>query len=161
MVKKSSSAVNAEIVNWEAEEYVWREKKAGWYIGFAVVAVILVALSVYLRWWTFTALVVFSAVALIIYSVRPPRKLRYSLSSKGLLEGNNLYKYEDYRSFGILQEGENFAIVLRPRRRFSLQVTVFFPKESGEEIVDAFGARLPMEEVQPDFLDKVVRLLRI
>ena len=38
---------------------------------------------------------------------------------------------------------------------------MYFPKEQGEEIVDVFGARLPMEEVKLDVLDKIVRKLRI
>ena len=130
-------------------------------MGFAVVVLALTALSVVLKWWTFTALVVFSAVALIIYSVRPPRKLHYSLSSKGISEGSNLYNYEDFKSFGVLEDGGSFAIVLTPRKRFSPRVTVYFPQENGEAIVDAFGARLPMEEVKLDLLDKIVRALRI
>ena len=157
MVKKNAK----DIVNWEAEEYLQRAKGAGWYVGFVVVVLGLIALSVVLKWWTFTALIVLSAVALIIYAVRPPRKLRYSLSDKGLTEGNNLYKYDEYKSFGVLKDGNNYAIIMTPRKRFSPRVTVYFPQESGEEIVDAFGMRLPMEEVKLDFLDKIVRMLRI
>ena len=157
MVKKGSK----EIVNWEAEEYLQRDKKTGWYIGFAVVVLVLVALSVFLQWWTFTALVVLSAIALIIYSVRPPRKLHYSLSDKGLSEGNALYSFDTFKNFGVLKDDNNYAIVLTPRKRFSPRVTVYFPKESGEKIVDAFGMRLPMEEVKLDFLDRIVRMLRI
>lgn len=157
MVKKNSN----DIVNWEAEEYLQRDKRAGWYVGFVVVVLALVALSVFLQWWSFTALIVLSAVALLIYSVRPPRKLHYSLSSKGISEGNKLYNYEDFKSFGVLQDEENYAIVLTPVKRFSPRVTVYFPKENGEAIVDAFGARLPMEEVKLDMLDKIVRMLRI
>lgn len=158
---KTKEMKSKEIVSWEADEYIHRDRQFGWYIGFSLVVAALVALSVFLQWWTFTALVVLSAVALIIYVVRPPRKLKYSLSTKGLTEGNRFYKYEEYKNFGILQDGQDFAIVLTPIKRFSPRVTVYFPKESGEEIVDAFGARLPMEEVKLDFLDKVVRMLRI
>jgi hypothetical protein len=162
MEKASSKKKDTKnIVNWEAEEYLQRDKKAGWYIGFTVVVLALVALSVFLQWWTFTVLVVLSAIALIIYSVRPPRKLHYSLSDKGLSEGNALYAFETFKSFGVLKDGNNYAIVLTPRKRFSPRVTVYFPKESGEKIVDAFGMRLPMEEVKLDFLDKIVRMLRI
>ena len=161
-MEKASKKKNASgVVNWEAEEYVQRSKGAGWYVGFAVVVMGLVVLSVVLKWWTFTALVVLSAVALMIYVKRPPRKLHYSLSGKGLSEGNNLYDYEDYKSFGVLKDGESYAIILTPRKRFAPRVTVYFPQESGEEIVDAFGMRLPMEEVKLDFLDKVVRMLQI
>ncbi len=150
-----------EIVNWDAEEYIQREKNGGWYVVFVLVVLALIVLSVVLKWWTFTALVVLSAIALLIYVKRPPRQLHYSLSDKGISEGNNLYSYEDFKNFGVLQDGDNYAIVMTPRKRFSPRVTIYFPQESGEEIVDAFGMRLPMEEVKLDFLDKMVRMLRI
>ena len=150
-----------EIVNWDAKEYVQRDKNVGWYVGLVIVTIILIAISVLLQWWTFTALIVLSALALIVYSVRPPRELHYSLSNKGLSEGNRLYDYTEYKSFGVLNESGTFAIVLTPRKRFSPRVTVYFPEERGEEIVDAFGARLPMEEVKQDFLDKLLKFLRI
>jgi hypothetical protein len=100
-------------------------------------------------------------ISLLIYVVRPTRKIKYSLSAKGLTEGDREYIFEDYKSFGILQDDTNFAIVLTPRKRFSPSVTVYFPKDKGEEIVDMFGLRLPMEEVKLDMIDKLVRLLRI
>ncbi len=148
-------------IRWEAEEYIQHDKNAGWYIGLVMIGLVLVALSVWLRWWSFTALVVLAFISLLIYVLRPPRKIKYSLNSKGLTEGEKLYVFEDYRAFGILQDDTNFAIVLMPRKRFSPAVTIYFPKEKGEEIVDMFGARLPMEEVKLDAIDKIVRKLRI
>jgi len=151
----------AKTVRWEAKEYVTHDKNAGWYIGLAIVGILLVALSIWLQWWTFTALVIVSIISLLIYVIRPPRDLKYSVSAKGLTEGEKTYLFEDYRAFGILQDDTNFAIVMMPRKRFSPAVTVYFPKAKGEEIVDIFGARLPMEEVKLDVLDKIVRKLRI
>ena len=148
-------------VRWEAEEYVLHEKNTGWYVGLLVVGLALVLVSVLLKWWTFTALVILSVVALVLYAVRPPRRLKYALTAKGLTEGERLYKYEDYKSFGVLAEDGHFAIVLMPRKRFSPVVTVYFPEEQGEAIVDMFGARLPMAPVKLDILDKIVRMLRI
>ncbi len=148
-------------INWEAEEYIVREKNAWWYVGLVAVALVLAGIAVLLRWWTFLAVVVLSAVALLVYAMRPPRMLRYSLTNKGLTENDRLYNYEDFKSFGVLREGNHFAIVLTPRKRFSPRVTVFFPEIQGEEIVDAFGARLPMEEVKLDLLDKLIKFLRI
>ena len=153
--------IKSQTVRWEAKEYIQHDKNAGWYIGLAIVGLGLVALSVFLQWWTFTAVVVLSVVSLLIYVLRPARTIKYSISSKGLTEGEKVYKFEDFKSFGILQDDTNFAIVLIPRKRFSPVVTVYFPKEKGEEIVDQFGARLPMEEVRLDLIDRLVRKLRI
>ena len=132
------------MVNWEAREYIAREKNAAWYVCFGIVVVGLAALAIFMQQFTFLLLIIVAAVALVVYSVRPPRVLHYSLSSKGLSEGNNLY-----------------TIVLIPKKRFATSVVVYFPETSGEEIVDIFGAHLPMEPVKLDVLDKLVRLLRI
>ena len=76
-------------------------------------------------------------------------------------EGERMYLYADFKAFGVEMEGGHYAIVLIPRKRFSPRVRAYFPKEMGEAIVDAFGARLPMEEVKYDILDKLVKWLRI
>lgn len=149
------------LVEWQAEEYVPRDKNVGWYVGLIFVGLVLVGISVWFRWWSFTALIVVAVVALLVYSMRPPRKLHYALDNEGLVEDKKVYKYEDFKSFGVLRDGAHFAIVLTPRKRFSPAVTVYFPEESGEKIVDAFGMRLPMEEVRLDFLDRMVKFLRI
>jgi len=159
MVKKEKGT--GVIVNWEAQEYVTRDKNTGWYVGLVMVGLALSGLAIWLQQWTFLALVAVSVVAIMVYSARPPRMLHYSLSDKGLSEGNRLYDFEQFKSFGILRDDKRFSIVLTPRKRFSPRVSVYFPEAQGEQIVDMFGARLPMEEVKMDLLDKLVRFLRI
>ena len=163
-VKEGGGAMRGAVkteISWEAEEYVVRDKNAGWYVGMVVIGLLLSALAIWLQAWTFLAVIVLSVVALLVYTLRPPRMLHYSLTERGLSEGTHLYNYDDFKAFGILKEGQHFAIVLTPRKRFSPRVTVFFPEARGEAIVDAFGARLPMEEVRLDALDRLIKFLRI
>ena len=148
-------------ISWEAEEYIVPGRNTWWYVGLFVVGSGLVALSVFLRWWTFLALIVLSVVTILLSTFRPPRKIKYSLTKTGLKEGNLTHKFDDFRAFGILKEGNHFSAVLIPKKRFALSVKVYFPEGSGEAIVDYLGARLPMEQVKPDLLDKIVNFLRI
>lgn len=148
-------------VSWQAEEYIVRDRNAWWYCGLFLVGAGLCVLSVFLGWWTFLILVVLSIITILVFTFRPPRKISYVLNKDGLMEGNNLHKYSDYRAFGILKEGSHFSAVLIPKKRFGLSTKVYFPESNGEAIVDALGARLPMEEVKLDFLDKIVNFLRI
>ena len=148
-------------ISWEAEEYIVRDRNFWWYIGLFLVSAALCVLSVFLSWWTFLVLVILSVITILISSFRPPRKIKYSLDKDGLTEGGTLHKFEEYRAFGILKEDSHFSAILIPKKRFSLSTKVYFPGGSGEAIVDALGARLPMEEVKLDFLDKIVNFLRI
>ena len=160
-VKKRSAPAVSQAINWEAQEYIVRDKTGWWFVGLAAIGLVLVGLSVWFQWWSFLAVVILSIVALIIYVQRPPRMIRYSMTNKGISEGDHLFEYTEFKSFGLLQEGSNFAIILTPRKRFSPRLRVYFPQSMGEEIVDAFGARLPMEEVKLDMLDKLIKFLRI
>lgn len=148
-------------ISWEAEEYISRDHNTWWYVGLFGVGIALCVLAFFLKWWTFLALIVLSVITILISTFRPPRKLKYQLDANGLKEGANLHKYEDFKAFGILKEGAHFSAVLIPKKRFGLSVKVYFPKTNGEAIVDALGARLPMEEVKLDFLDRIVNFLRI
>ncbi|MBQ3263965.1 hypothetical protein IJH06_02550 [Candidatus Saccharibacteria bacterium] len=148
-------------VSWEAEEYIVKDHNVGWYFGLAAVALALSALAIWLQGWTFLALIILSVVAILVFNLRPPRKIKYHIDDKGLKEGNLLHSYEDFRAFGILKEGDNYSAILIPKKRFGLSVKVYFPEGSGEEIVDQLGHHLPMEEVKLDLLDKLVNFLRI
>lgn len=148
-------------VSWEAEEYIVRNHNAWWYLGLVIIAAALCALAVWLQAWSFFVLIIVSALALLVFIFRPPRKIQYKLDHDGLTEGTQLHPYSNFRAFGILKEDDHFSAILIPKQRLGLSVKVYFPEKNGEAIVDALGARLPMEDVKLDFLDKIVKLLRI
>lgn len=150
-------------ITWTAEEYVHSDRSPVWFILFVIVVFGLVAFDVFLlKSWTFSLLVVVMAVALIIYIRRPARTLTYALSpAQGLYVGDRLYHFDEFKSFGLIQEGGQYSIMMIPRKRFSPGVSVFFPEEAGERIVDILGQRLPMENLKLDVVDAIVRKLRL
>jgi len=150
-------------ITWSAQEYVHIDKGIGWFFLFALVVLALVAIDIFfIKSWTFSALVIVMAVAIIIYIRRPPRVLTYALSPvQGLYVGERLYIFDDFRAFGLIKDGENHSIMLIPRKRFAPGVSVFFPEEAGERIVDILGQRLPIQELKLDIVDAVVRKLRL
>jgi len=150
-------------VTWQAQEYVHLDKSPIWFILFAIVVLGLVAIDVFfLQSWTFSALVIVMAVAVIIYTRRPPRTLTYALSGKqGLYVGERLYHFDEFKAFGVIKDGEHDSIMLIPTKRFAPGVSVYFPAEVGEQIVDILGQRLPMENLKLDVIDVVVRKLRL
>lgn len=148
-------------ITWEAEEYIVKEHHGWWYFGLVVVTAGLSALAIWLQGWTFLALIIVSVITVLVFNLRPPRKIHYTLNGDGLTEGKIKHPFDDFRAFGIVKEGSHYSAVLIPKKRFGINVKVYFPEGSGEAIVDSLGARLPMEQVKPDLLDKLVDFLRI
>ena len=150
-------------ITWTAQEYIHLDKSAGWFILFAIIVLALVAVDIFfLKSWTFSVLVIVMAVAIVVYIRRPPRTLTYALSpAQGLYVGERLYHFDEFRAFGLIQDGEHHSIMLIPRKRFSPGVSVYFPEDAGERIVDILGQQLPMEQLKLDIVDVVVRKLRL
>lgn len=149
------------LLSWQASEYILHEKDPLWFIGLMAGTILLVALSIFLiKAWTFTALIVVMAIAVVFFARRPPRTLTYRLSPYSLHINERQYQLHDFRSFGVIQEGAMYSIMLLPVRRFMPAVTLYFPVDQGEQIVDLLGEVVPMETIKLDPIEKLVRKLR-
>lgn len=146
----------AAAIEWQASEYITREKNTLWFVFLGVAAVVLAALALFLiKDITFAILIVVMAVAVGLFARRPARDLSYRLSYDGLTINEKFFAFQDYRAFGVVQEGALYSITLLPRKRFAPGVNVYFPPDQGEQIVDMFGAVLPMEHIKQDFIDRL------
>ncbi len=158
--QESDTSMQAPI-SWEASEYIHHEKNTGWFVALLAIAAILAAFALFImKSYTFALLVCVMAVAIVIFARRPPRILHYSLTAQGLDIDGRHYSYHDFRAFAVVQDGPLYSIMLITVKRFGPTVTVYFPEEHGEAIVDSFGAILPMEQRDLDFMDQLARRLR-
>jgi len=150
-------------INWEAAEYIHMEKGTGWFVVFALVVLAFIALDIFvIKAYTFSVLVVVMAIAIIVYARRPPRSIHYALSpTQGLYVGEKLHQFDEFKAFGMIRDGEHYSIMLIPTKRFATGVSVYFPEELGERIIDLLGQRLPMENLKLDAIDVLVRKLRL
>ncbi len=153
--------IDETLVRWQATEYIHREKNPVWYIIFAIVVVGLTGLALFMKEYTFAVLVPVMAVALYVYTRRPPHIIDYTLSRQGLHASDHLYPFAEFKGFGVIHDDDEYSVMLIPTKRFKPGVSVYFPEESGEAIVDMLGARLPMQELHLDMVDRVIRKLRI
>jgi hypothetical protein len=157
-----SQSADNEPVRWQAQEYIQHDKSQWWFVLFAVAFVALMAIAVFLiKSVTFNILVPVMAVALFVYVNRPPRILDYTLSRQGLHVNDHLYPFAEFKGFGVVHDGKEFSVLLLPVKRFKPGVSVYFPEAAGEAIVDMLGARLPMQDLHLDIVDRIVRKLRI
>lgn len=152
-----------EPVHWSANETIDADKGGLWFVALVVIALILIAGDIFwLKEFTFSILVVVMAAVIILYSRRPARLIDYTLSGEqGLYIGEKLYHFSEFKAFGLIRDQGQHSILLIPVKRFATGVSVYFPEESGEKIVDILGARLPMQELKLDMIDVIVRKLRL
>lgn len=150
------------VVAWQAHESIEQSRPIGWYLLFIIVALGLLALSIFVfKSITFSLLIPVMAVAIFLYTRHVPEIISYTVSHKGVHVNDRLYSYDAFRSFNVIQYKQRNWLTLVPRKRFAMPVTAYFPEEVGEPLVDMLAARLPMKESKPDLLEKLINLLRL
>ena len=150
-----------EPITWRASEYIHHEKSGLWFVILLGVVIILIAVALLLvKSWTFAALIVVMAAAVTVLAYRPPHEMQYQLTAQGFQVNDKTFSFHDFRAFGVVEDGPLYSIVLIPNKRFMPAVTVYFPAEQGEEIVDVFGSLIPMEDIHLDIVDRLTRSLR-
>ena len=152
----------SEPFSWHAPETRGPARGLGWYLSFAMVIIVLMALSVFwIKSWTFTVLIPIMAVALLSLSTKTPRMINYAISPKGVYVADKLYDFSEFKAFGVIEYQGQFSVLLLPVKRFSPGLTIYFSEAEGETIVDMLGTRLPMQEIKPDALEKLIRIIKL
>lgn len=147
---------------WQAPEGVQTTRGSGWYALFSFVTISLLLLAIFIiKSTTFAVLLLVMAIAIILLVSTQPRVINYAISAKGVYVGDHLYDFSEFRGFGLLQERGVHSALLLPVKRFSPGVTIYFSEAEGELIVDMLGARLPMQDIKPDALEKVIRFIKL
>lgn len=151
-----------EPIRWQAAEYAHRERDQIWFVFFFLITIGLIGVAIFIiKSPTFAILVPVMAAALFIYMRHPPRMLNYTLSRHGIYINDQLFAFGEFKSFALMQGVDHHSIMLIPTHRFKPAVTINFPEDVGEVIVDMLAARLPMRELQPDVVDQIIRKLHL
>ena len=152
----ASPAPSGQTVTWSASEFIAHDKPTGWY-GLLAMGAALVAGTVYLLTKDWIAVVVVVIVSIIfgVGASRRPRVLTYKIDSTGLTVGDKHYGFAMFKSFSV-EEGPIQAISLLSIKRFMPPLSVYYPLEQAEEIVDALSQYLPFEPHSSDPIDRLM-----
>lgn len=147
---------------WSASEFIAHEKSPFWYIALVAITAIVVA-AVYLFTKDIIAVIALGFVGALFgfLAAHKPRVLNYAVSARGLTIDRKFYPYSEFKSFGIVQEGAFSSIVFMPMRRFMPTLTIYYPPESEEQVVSALSQYLPFAPASHDFVDQLMRRIRL
>ena len=148
-------------VTWTASEFIQHDKRAPWFLGLAGVALVAAALLYLMTNDLVTAVVIVIAAALFgVAAGRKPNTLEYRIDSKGIQIGPKQYPYAQFKSFSIIEEGAIGSIQLMPIGRFAPPISLYYPPDQEEEIINTLGSYLPHEDRKRDAVDRIMHKIR-
>jgi hypothetical protein len=158
---EAAAPVSSDGITWTASEYIAHDKSPGWYGMLALAALVLAAIFYFMTKDPVSpAVVVVSALLLGVYGARKPRQLQYGLGPDGITVGAKHYTYGEFRSFSMVDDGAFSSIVFQPLKRFAPPLTIYFAPEDEDHIVSVLSSSLPLDQHQPDAVDRLMRRIR-
>ena len=148
-------------VEWTASEYVAHQKSSGWFAALVVSAVITTGIVIAVTGSITSAVVVLlSFIAFGAFAVRKPATKSYKITSEGVTVDSHFFEFEDFKSFSVMEEGAIDCIWLRPLKRFTPTVAMYFPPEEEDKIIMVLENFLPLEDRVHDLVDRLSQRFR-
>ena len=161
--KKSSAPKNMQnqSVSWTASEFVANHKTAGWYLALFIVIFAVAGLTFVLTgdWISSTTIVVVGSLFAVLAG-RKPRQLGYQLDSKGITIGEKFYPFSMFKSFAIMEDGAIGCINLMPLKRFMPDISVYYPPEEENKIINVLTGSLPNDQREEHGFDRLMKKIR-
>lgn len=148
-------------VNWTASEFIAHHKSTNWYMALAGIGFLITVIVFLITRDIFsTAVVIVGTVLFGVMASRQPRQMPYQVDTHGIIIGQKGYPYGDFRSFSVVDEGPFSSIVFMPLKRFQPPLSIYYPPEEENEIVEVLAQHLPMHEHQHDLTEQLMRRIR-
>ena len=148
-------------ITWTASEYIAHDKSSGWYVSVGLGSSVL-ALLIYLLTHDSlsTGIVIVVGILFGVIAARQPRTLPYAVDQAGVTIGQKFYPYTDFKSFAVMEEDAIYSILLLPMKRFMPGVSLYYPPDQEEDILNVLSDFLPHEPRTADVVDRLARKLR-
>jgi hypothetical protein len=148
-------------VEWTASEYVAHEKSTSWYLMlFAGSAVAVLLVFLVSRDILASIVVLLASTTISVYAGRKPSINRYVVNENGIQIQDKQYLYRDFKSFSVVEEGAIDSVWLKPIKKFSPVVVMYFSPEDEQKIIDVIANFLPHEERELDAIDRLSKKIR-
>lgn len=155
------TAPTVELIEWSASEYISHEKSTSWYAVLGATGAVLTTVIFFVTKDVVASFATFFACLMLgIYAARKPATKQYILNDHGLQIDDKFFPYTQFRSFSIVEEGMIESVWLKPIKRFSMDVVLYFSPDEKQRIMDVLAEFLPHEQQKLDAIDRFSKRVR-
>lgn len=149
-----------EVISWQTTERT--TKSIRWYLIITLQAVIFAGGA---YWLTNDLIAPISIIAmmvlLMIFGLRSNPNQYYQLLADGLAIGKNYYPFEKFKSFSLVDQDNKLSAYFFPTERFVPPFLINLPDQDQEVIIERLSNNLPYTKEGPQFLDRLLSLMRL
>ena len=150
-----------EFASWTASEFIAHEKPSYWHFAVIGVSILIAAvIFAFTREILSVLVVIVLGAVFAIYGSAKPKTVQYRLTGEGVYTDEKLHKYNDFKSFSMIETAGLPFIQLMSRKRFMVPLTLYTEPKSIDNITEIIGRHVPYDQKQQDPVDKLSAKLK-
>jgi hypothetical protein len=149
------------LLSWKAHEFEQQKKGPMWFVVFAVIVIGLIFLAFWWKAFTMMVFLILAVFLIIIYALKEPRIVNFSITPLGMDIDNVMYKYSDMSSFWIFYEPPEIKeLNIKLTRGFFPHLSIPLGKTDPNDIRRILLEYLPEKKEKPSVADGIARRLK-
>jgi hypothetical protein len=152
---------NFQPLIWTAPEFTKHKKDAGWFITGGIIALALLIFALYSKNFLFALIIILSAFSVFIWSQKEPRKIKFSITPRGIAIGKTIYNFDNLESFWVFYDPPEIKYLsIISKKIFMPKIAIPLGSEDPNEIREILIEFLPEKEQHESLIDVLGRHLR-
>lgn len=142
--------IQINTTTWSVPEYSHKERGNDWFWTIGVITLASFGVAIWLHNYVFAIFLLVSGGCLIMFTLRAPGDITYTIESKGLSMGKDLYEWNKIKSFNIKNNSADpYAKLLIETSKYFLPIyTIPLPKEYVDEVKSTLSDIIPRSEIE-------------
>jgi hypothetical protein len=134
---------------WSAPEYVHKEHGNDWFWAIGLITIVACGVAIWLHNYVFAIFLFIAGGSLIMFTMRHPQDVTYTIETKGLSMGKDLYEWKSIKSFNIKNKDSDIyaKLLIETSKHFLPIYTIPLPKENVEEVKQSLLQLIPRSEI--------------
>lgn len=150
------------LLEWEAFEYMDKEKTMLWYVIFGIVFIFILAYCLITRDFFGAGFCVILAICLVVYKTQQPSKFHYRITQFGLYINNKPYSFDTIHSFTLNTSREPKMVSFIFTKAYMPELSIVLGKTDPLTIKQVLGDYIPEDPDRVDTLTtKIIRFLKL
>lgn len=143
--------IKIKTIEWSAPEYSHKERDNDWFWALGLITLISCGVAIWFHSYVFAIFIFISGCCLIMFTLRPPEDVSYTIETKGITLGKDLYSWKTIKSFNIKNnenESDQYVkLIIETSKYFLPLYTIPLPKTLADEVKENILKIIPRSEI--------------
>ncbi len=146
-------------IEWSAPEYSHKERTMDWFWSIGLIALVGAIIAIWFGNYIFAIFILISGACLILFTLRHPQEITFSVKTEGLTIGKDSYEWKTIKGFHIKRGNPDGKLLILTSKHFLPIYTIPLPENLIQEVGDSLLKIIPNIDLEESrsvlFMEKI------